>query len=241
MRLLFAKSARSIAAPSAGVPSTAKAATTASEIAATSSGRDRTPQNLNVIKVVHLVANCVSESDATRAQVRDPTVSPVKCRLYCTPPISPPASGRRRPRLPARPAAGASLTLIPYRNLLASRFQAGSLTRVDFGTVWWVGCALSGVAVRRLQLTERSFRKFGRAVSKVTQRPLMRMSTVVFQPDASDQSLLQEIIGYLNFSSGASDPAFLKNLNSLFCRHRASRRLRWRLGRGALRLAHAAD
>jgi hypothetical protein len=44
------------------------------------------------------------------------------------------------------------------------------------------------------------------------------MSTVVFQPDARDQSLLQEIIGYLNFSSGASDPSFHKNLNSLFCR-----------------------
>src|SRR4029077_12966893 len=43
------------------------------------------------------------------------------------------------------------------------------------------------------------------------------MSTVVFQPDASDQSLLQEIIGYLNFSSGASDAAFLRNLNTLYC------------------------
>ncbi|HEY4235427.1 MAG TPA: hypothetical protein VGM76_18495, partial [Lacipirellulaceae bacterium] len=43
------------------------------------------------------------------------------------------------------------------------------------------------------------------------------MSTVVFQPDARDQGLLQEIIGYLNFSSGASDPAFLRNLNALVC------------------------
>jgi hypothetical protein len=42
------------------------------------------------------------------------------------------------------------------------------------------------------------------------------MSTVVFQPDVRDQALLQEIIGYLNFSSGASDPAFLRNLNALF-------------------------
>ena len=43
------------------------------------------------------------------------------------------------------------------------------------------------------------------------------MSTVVFQPDARDQGLLQEIIGYLNFSSGASDAAFLRNLNTLYC------------------------
>ena len=30
--------------------------------------------------------------------------------------------------------------------------------------------------------------------------------------------LVEEILGYLNFSSGASDPTFLKNLNDLFGR-----------------------
>ncbi len=32
----------------------------------------------------------------------------------------------------------------------------------------------------------------------------------------ADQAPLQEILGYLNFSSGASDPAFLKNVNELW-------------------------
>src|SRR3972149_4895890 len=41
------------------------------------------------------------------------------------------------------------------------------------------------------------------------------MSNVVIEPDSRDQSLLQEMIGYLNFSSGASDASFLKNLNLL--------------------------
>lgn len=43
------------------------------------------------------------------------------------------------------------------------------------------------------------------------------MSSVELQPDSRDQGLLQEMIGYLNFSSGASDPVFLRNLNSVFC------------------------
>src|SRR4029079_12813276 len=43
------------------------------------------------------------------------------------------------------------------------------------------------------------------------------MSRVEFQPDSKDLTLLEEMIGYLNFSSGASDPAFLRNLNGLFC------------------------
>src|SRR3972149_3816102 len=41
------------------------------------------------------------------------------------------------------------------------------------------------------------------------------MSNVVIEPDSRDQSLLEEMIGYLNFSSGASDASFLKNLNAL--------------------------
>jgi hypothetical protein len=44
------------------------------------------------------------------------------------------------------------------------------------------------------------------------------MSSIVKQPDSSDQHLLQEVIGYLNFSSGTSDPAFLGKLNALGCR-----------------------
>jgi hypothetical protein len=41
------------------------------------------------------------------------------------------------------------------------------------------------------------------------------MSSLAIEPDSRDQSLLQEMIGYLNFSSGASDTSFLKNLNAL--------------------------
>ena len=37
-----------------------------------------------------------------------------------------------------------------------------------------------------------------------------------FGPD--DQSILEKMLGYLNFSSGASDPQFLSNLNTLFDR-----------------------
>ena len=36
------------------------------------------------------------------------------------------------------------------------------------------------------------------------------------QPDAENTSLLDEVVGYLNFSSGVSDPNFLKNINQLF-------------------------
>jgi hypothetical protein len=43
------------------------------------------------------------------------------------------------------------------------------------------------------------------------------MSHVVPHADSSQLHLLQEVIGYLNFSSGASDPAFLRNLNALYC------------------------
>ena len=41
------------------------------------------------------------------------------------------------------------------------------------------------------------------------------MSSLVIETDSRDRSLLQEMIGYLNFSSGASDTSFLKNLDSL--------------------------
>ena len=36
------------------------------------------------------------------------------------------------------------------------------------------------------------------------------------QPAAADATLLEEAIGYLNFSSGTSDPSFLRNINQLF-------------------------
>jgi hypothetical protein len=36
------------------------------------------------------------------------------------------------------------------------------------------------------------------------------------QPTDADAALLDEVIGYLNFSSGASDPKFLRSLNELF-------------------------
>jgi hypothetical protein len=42
------------------------------------------------------------------------------------------------------------------------------------------------------------------------------MSNLVIEPDSRDQTLLQEMIGYLTFSSGSSDSGFLKNLNTLF-------------------------
>lgn len=42
------------------------------------------------------------------------------------------------------------------------------------------------------------------------------MSNVALEPDTRANHLLQEMIGYLNFSSGSSDIAFLKNLNALF-------------------------
>ena len=36
------------------------------------------------------------------------------------------------------------------------------------------------------------------------------------QPDNDAKRLLEEAVGYLNFSSGASDPSFLRNINELF-------------------------
>ncbi len=42
------------------------------------------------------------------------------------------------------------------------------------------------------------------------------MSANLPQPAASDTTLLEEAVGYLNFSSGASDPKFLRALNQLF-------------------------
>jgi hypothetical protein len=41
------------------------------------------------------------------------------------------------------------------------------------------------------------------------------MSNVAPEPDTHEQHLLQEMVGYLNFSSGASDASFLANLNTL--------------------------
>ena len=34
--------------------------------------------------------------------------------------------------------------------------------------------------------------------------------------DAEDQRRLEEVVGYLNFSEGASDPTFLRNLSELY-------------------------
>ena len=42
------------------------------------------------------------------------------------------------------------------------------------------------------------------------------MSTPSCKPTATDLVLLEEAVGYLNFSSGASDPKFLRNLNAIF-------------------------
>ena len=42
------------------------------------------------------------------------------------------------------------------------------------------------------------------------------MSKVCPQPVESELGLLEEVVGYLNYSSGSSDPKFLRNLNSLF-------------------------
>jgi hypothetical protein len=42
------------------------------------------------------------------------------------------------------------------------------------------------------------------------------MSTPLLKPSDADLAVLQEAIGYLNFSSGASDPKFLRAMNSLF-------------------------
>src|SRR5262245_62014154 len=42
------------------------------------------------------------------------------------------------------------------------------------------------------------------------------MSTPVAKPADAEHALLEEAVGYLNFSSGTSDPKFLRTLNSLF-------------------------
>ena len=42
------------------------------------------------------------------------------------------------------------------------------------------------------------------------------MSTPAPKPAATELALLEEAVGYLNFSSGASDPKFLRNINALF-------------------------
>lgn len=42
------------------------------------------------------------------------------------------------------------------------------------------------------------------------------MSTALRQPDATERGLLEEVTGYLNFSSGARDARFLRNVNALF-------------------------
>ncbi|MGI9456822.1 MAG: hypothetical protein ACR2NU_09680, partial [Aeoliella sp.] len=42
------------------------------------------------------------------------------------------------------------------------------------------------------------------------------MSTVSLEPDAESQDRLHEVVGYLNFSEGASDCRFLANLNELY-------------------------
>lgn len=36
------------------------------------------------------------------------------------------------------------------------------------------------------------------------------------KPDTAQRALLEEVVGYLNFSSGTSDPQFLRNINTLF-------------------------
>jgi len=43
-----------------------------------------------------------------------------------------------------------------------------------------------------------------------------RMTTPSCKPAATELAPLQEAVGYLNFSSGASDPKFLRNINTIF-------------------------
>jgi hypothetical protein len=47
---------------------------------------------------------------------------------------------------------------------------------------------------------------------------LHQMSHQRRQPDAMERGLLDEVVGYLNFSGGASDAKFLRNINELFRR-----------------------
>src|SRR5262245_51443367 len=42
------------------------------------------------------------------------------------------------------------------------------------------------------------------------------MTTPTAHPDAGLSALLEEVVGYLNFSSGASDPKFLRAICTLF-------------------------
>src|SRR5437763_3514345 len=42
------------------------------------------------------------------------------------------------------------------------------------------------------------------------------MTMPIAHPDAAMSALLEEAVGYLNFSNGASDPKFLRALNALF-------------------------
>ena len=42
------------------------------------------------------------------------------------------------------------------------------------------------------------------------------MITPLAKPGEKELALLEEAVGYLNFSSGASDPKFLRTINALF-------------------------
>src|SRR4051794_6855943 len=42
------------------------------------------------------------------------------------------------------------------------------------------------------------------------------MTTPTAHPDAALSALLEEVVGYLNFSSGASDPKFLRAISTVF-------------------------
>lgn len=42
------------------------------------------------------------------------------------------------------------------------------------------------------------------------------MTNSTLQPDAEDSAALEEVVGYLNFSSGKSESSFLRNVNELF-------------------------
>jgi len=37
------------------------------------------------------------------------------------------------------------------------------------------------------------------------------------KPDTDDDAVLEDVVGYLNFSSGVSDPKFLRHINELYC------------------------
>ena len=42
------------------------------------------------------------------------------------------------------------------------------------------------------------------------------MKASALKPNAQDRTLLEDVVGYLNFSSGAGEPKFLHQINELY-------------------------